>query len=91
MFRAAEEAGQKSTESLRPYLANARSSTLAAQIYAVERQRALENKIEQQKRKLTKFEMLKPLVDSLDSGTDISEDVLRMLLKKMNKSELDSN
>ena len=88
LLRAAEEAGHNSTHSLRTYLANARSSSLASKIFVQERQRTLENKIEQHKRMLAKLDILKPLVDAVVEGRDISEEILKKILEETSNEEI---
>lgn len=84
LIRAANKAGQKNTESLRPYLANSRAPGSSSKIANIERLRAIDNKLKYTKSSLDKIEALKPLYTAYEEGNiQKTEDELIKLLENI--------
>jgi len=89
LFLAKEDAGHRNDKSLQPYLARSRAEGIASRINAEERTRTLNIKINKQKKKLSDYSQLKPIIEAIDKGDDLSDSLLE-LLHEINNKDYDS-
>jgi len=79
LIRGAEHAGHSNPASLRPYLALSRSAGLASKLNNIELARTNEIKLNMQKKELANFEKLAPLVNAVNKGRGVKNELLKLL------------
>ncbi|MBL7003014.1 MAG: hypothetical protein ISR69_03170 [Gammaproteobacteria bacterium] len=85
LLLASEDAGHKNPKSLQAYLARSRAEGVASRIHAAGLSRALDDKIIKQRKTLSDYAQLQPVLDAIENGDDLSDSLLELLHKINNK------